>query len=46
MYDMTVCNAVQCERVAGNHQVEGVSYGRVDVRCDPRQIVTIITSKL
>ena len=36
---MTVFNAVQCERGAGNDQVENVSKGRVGVRCECFQIV-------
>ena len=37
---MAAFNAVQCERGAGNHQVEGVPNGRVGVRCEHRQIVS------
>ena len=40
MYNMTVFNAVQCERDAGNHQVEGVRNGRVGVRCEHHQIIS------
>ena len=39
MFNMTVFNAVQCERGAGNDQVENVSKGRVGVRCECFQIV-------
>ena len=34
MYNMTVFNAVHCERGAENHQVEGVPNNRVGVRCE------------
>ena len=37
---MTVFNAVQCERGAGNHKVEGFPYVRVGVRCGHHQIVS------
>ena len=40
MYNMTAFNAVQCERVAGNHKIEGVLIGRVGVKCEHRQIVS------
>ena len=40
MYDMTVFNAVQCERRSGNHQVEVVLNSRVGVRCEHRHIVS------
>ena len=39
MYNITVFNAVQCERGAGNHQIEGVPNGRVGVKCERYQIV-------
>ena len=35
---MTVFNAFQCKREAGNHQVEGVPSVRVGVRCEHCQI--------
>ena len=37
---MTVFNAVQCERGAGNHQVEGVPNNRASVRCEHYQIIS------
>ena len=40
MYTMTVFNAVQCVRGAGNHQAEGAPNGRVGVRYEHRQIVS------
>ena len=43
MYDMTVFNAIQCERGAANHQVEIILYDRVGVRCEHLQ--PVITSK-
>ena len=40
MYNMTIFNAVQCEREARIHQVQGISKGRVSVRCEHCQIVS------
>ena len=37
---MTVFIAVQCESGAGNHYIESVPNGRVDVRCEHHQIVS------
>ena len=37
---MTIFNAVQCEREARIHQVQGISKGRVSVRCEHCQIVS------
>ena len=45
MYDMTVFNAVQCERGAGHHLVKGVPYGRVGVRCEHHQIFSQLVLK-
>ena len=39
MNNMTVFNTFQCERRAGNHQVERVPTGRVGVGYEHRQIV-------
>ena len=36
---MIVFSAVQCERAPGNHQVEGLPYGRVGVSSENRQMV-------
>ena len=44
MYNMTVFNAIQCERGAGNHQVEGVLNGRAGVRFEHREIVNQLMS--
>ena len=40
MYNMTVFNAVQCERGVENHQVEGVPKGRVGVGCEHPRIIS------
>ena len=40
MYSMTVFNAVQCERGAENHQIEGVPNDRVGVICEHCKIVS------
>ena len=40
MYKVTVFNAVQCQREAGNHQIEGVPNSRVAVRCEHRQMLS------
>ena len=36
---MTVFNAVQCERGAGNQQAEGVPNDKVGVKCEHHHIV-------
>ena len=40
MYNMTVFNAVQCERGPGNQQVEDVPNSTVSVRCEYHQIIS------
>ena len=40
MHSMIIFNTVQCERGAGNHQVEGVPKGRVGIRCEHCQIIS------
>ena len=45
MYNITVFNAVQCERGAGNHQIEGVPNGRVGVKCERYQIVSRLSNQ-
>ena len=40
MYKVTVFDAVQCQREAGNHQIEGVPNSRVAVRCEHRQMLS------